>query len=93
MQSLADAATDAQTPTVQTGSESVAAYASFKEAARAIYSTRTPARAPSAEAFDESATSVEGVRRPTRVIIGRDGRRTLTNDLRVALKGNGVWRD
>src|SRR5438067_9442962 len=93
LQSLADAATDAQTPTVQTESQSAAAYASFREATRAIYSTHTPARAPSVEAFDESATTVEEVKRPTRVVVGRDGRRTLTNDLRVVQKGTGVWRD
>src|SRR5437660_1139207 len=79
LQTLADAATDAQTPTVQTESLSATAYDSFNGARPAAYMTRT--RAPSAEAFDES--TIEEVRRPTRVVIGRDGRRTLTNDLRV----------
>ena len=58
-----------------------------------VHSTHTPARAPSVEAFDESATTVEEVKRPTRIVVGRDGRRTLTNDLRVVQKGTGVWRD
>jgi len=93
LQTLAEATTDAQTPTVQTESTSATPYDSFNRAVRAAYTTRVVERAPQSDTFEAGATSVEEVRRPTRVVIGRDGRRTLTNDVRIVQKGDGVWRD
>jgi penicillin-binding protein 1B len=42
---------------------------------------------------DREATPVEEVRRPTQVEIGRDGRRRLTNDVRVVQKSANGWQD
>ena len=53
----------------------------------------TRAREPALKTTYSEALRVEEVRRPTQVEIGRDGRRRLTNDVRVVVGGAGGWQE
>jgi penicillin-binding protein 1B len=71
------------TLTAQTEATTVAAYTSPAGATRAAYTSRVTTNAPPPEMFEGRALPSGEERRATRVEIGRDGRRRLTNDLRV----------
>jgi penicillin-binding protein 1B len=85
-----------QTPTTQTA-EARTTDEDLRDAVEAFYTQ--PTRAPHAARHDAGATPIEtGVGeewraseagRATHVVIGRDGRRRLTNDLTVSLGGDG----
>ncbi|MDT5294212.1 MAG: penicillin-binding protein [Acidobacteriota bacterium] len=79
-----------ETTTAQMGPTTAAVYDSPAGASRAVYTALVNTNAPPREAFAGNASAVrdalpfEEERRATRVEIGRDGRRRLTNDLRAA---------
>jgi penicillin-binding protein 1B len=76
------------TPTAQVEAPTVATYDSH--AARTIYAQPAPASA--AETSEEYSPPPEGTR-ATRVEVNRDGRRRLTNDVRVAPKTADDWQE
>jgi penicillin-binding protein 1B len=75
------------TPTARVGAPSAAAYDTAPT--RAAYAP--PARA--AETSEEYPPAFGEETRATRVEVGRDGRRRLTNDVRVAPKTSDDWQD
>jgi penicillin-binding protein 1B len=90
LKSLAAASADAQDANTQTASATNAAYVTSDETARTATASRIASRAdtnaPTTEAIESDAPDFKEARRPTHVVIGRDGRRTLTNDLRVVVR-------
>jgi penicillin-binding protein 1B len=77
------------TPTAHARAPAVASYDSH--AARAAYATAAAA-AGASPTEDVSQTPAEAPR-ATRVEVGRDGRRRLTNDMRVAPDGADDWQE
>jgi penicillin-binding protein 1B len=75
------------TPTAQVEAPTVVTYDSH--AARTIYAQ--PAAARTTETVEAYAPSPTEARRATRVEVGRDGRRRLTNEMSVAPKGADNW--
>ena len=75
------------TPTVQTEAPTVVTY--DPRAARASYTQG--AKPP--ETSEELSHDLREAPRATRVEVGRDGRRRLTNDMNVAPRGAGGWQE
>ncbi|HVF44425.1 MAG TPA: PBP1A family penicillin-binding protein [Pyrinomonadaceae bacterium] len=86
----ASAAADALNPFVETNPPAPAAYESAATP-RAVYAAQVTTKTPR-DAYDD-AEAYGPAPRATRVETGRDGRRRLTNDLRVAPKGDGGWQE
>ncbi len=83
---------DAMTTTVETDSPAPAVYDS-PTPPRALYASRVTTNAPRESYEYVDAEHYERNARPTRVETGRDGRRSLTNDMRVAPKDAGGWQE
>jgi penicillin-binding protein 1B len=87
LKALAEATNDAQAAGTQTEAASGAAYNSSAEAIHAAYVSHATKYAPAVGAFGAKASPVAEGGFATRIDIGQDGRRRLTNDLRVVVKG------
>jgi penicillin-binding protein 1B len=72
------------TPTAMTEARTTASYESTALEPGALYSSRATSSTAPTRALDDGVSRVVGEGRATRVEVGRDGRRRLTNDLRVA---------
>jgi penicillin-binding protein 1B len=72
------------TPTAMTEARTTASYESTALESGALYSSRATSSTAPTRALDDGVSRVVGEGRATRVEVGRDGRRRLTNDLRVA---------
>ncbi|MDT7778119.1 MAG: penicillin-binding protein [Acidobacteriota bacterium] len=66
---------------------------SHARAPRAVYTSRVTTNSSSPGTFEGNSPPVGEERRATRVEIGGDGRRRLTNELRVVSKGADGWQD
>ncbi len=90
LKALAAASANEQTTNAQTAHATDAAYFTSEEDTRTAYASRAASpvvtNAPPSEVIESEVPHVEKARRPTRVVTGRDGRRTLTNDLRVVTR-------
>jgi penicillin-binding protein 1B len=62
-------------------------------ASPAPYGTRGATGAPMVEVSVKEEIPLRAPRRTTQVVIGRDGRRRLTNDMQVSPKGADDWQD
>jgi hypothetical protein len=62
-------------------------------ASPAPYGTRGATGTQMVEASVKEEIPRRATNRATQVVIGRDGRRRLTNDMQVAPKGAGDWQD
>jgi penicillin-binding protein 1B len=79
------------TPTVKVEAPSVVSYDTTP--ARASYASHEPAAVRAAENAEEYAPALKAESRATRVEVGRDGRRRLTNDVRAAPKSADDWQN
>ena len=90
LKTLAAASANEQTTNAQTTNSIDAAYVTSGENTRAAYTTQAAppvvASVHPTEAFGSEVSHNEKPRRPTQVVIGRDGRRTLTNDIRIVTR-------
>jgi penicillin-binding protein 1B len=86
----ASAAADALTTTIETDSAAPVVYDSTPTP-HAVYASRVTTNAPR-DSYDY-AEPYESKTRATRVETGRDGRRRLTNDLRVVPKNSDEWQE
>ena len=84
------AASEALNTIVETEAPAPVVYDSTP-APRALYASRVTAN-ETRDAYDY-AEAYESKTKPTRVETGRDGRRRLTNDMRVAPKNSADWQD
>jgi penicillin-binding protein 1B len=95
--SLDDAQADGETQPVREATDSPRADAddgSYIAASRPAYAARLNASAAPVEMPFREAPRVEGLNRTTQVVVGRNGRRTLTTDMRATPRGlNGGWQD
>jgi penicillin-binding protein 1B len=81
---------DAMNTMVETESPAPAVYDSTP---RALYASRVMTNAPRESYEYVDAERYEQTPRPTRIETGRDGRRRLTNDMRVAPKNSDEWQE
>jgi penicillin-binding protein 1B len=88
----ASSTTDAMTTTFETESPAPAVYDS-PTTPRALYASRVTTNAPRETYEYVDAEHNEQNARPTRIETGRDGRRRLTNDMRVVPKDAGSWQE
>jgi penicillin-binding protein 1B len=72
---------------------STAAYDSPASAPRAVFTSRVTTNATAPEMIDVNAPPLVEERGATRVEISRDGRRRLTNELRIVPKSADEWQD
>jgi penicillin-binding protein 1B len=86
----ASAAADALNTIVETESPAPVVYESTTPAPRALYASQVTSKTQRDEYEYEDDKPAP---RPTRVETGRDGRRRLTNDLRVAPKSSDDWQE
>jgi penicillin-binding protein 1B len=83
---------DAMNTMVETESPAPAVYDSTPQP-RPLYASRVTTNAPRESYEYVDAEHYEQTPRPTRVETGRDGRRRLTNDMRVAPKNADEWQE
>ena len=87
----AEAAADALNTIVETESPAPVTYESTTPAPRALYAAQVTTKTPR-DSYDDGE-AYEPAPRPTRVETGRDGRRRLTNDMRLVQKDSEGWQE